>query len=251
MKKIFLTIFFLILLIFSGITSVRAAPGDPPSAEDVFNKMGACGKLNQACCDLSDTQLPKLGFNLPSPFDIIVAPINALISTATGSIEKALSVIKKWLFGTFDIGATDKLICGENLTPSDKVDPNSCLCLDKKLENISRLCLLVGTGEQASCLSCITDKKGIWTALGCIESDITKFIGNAILYWGIGLGGGFALLCIIYAAFMMQSSQGNPEKLKKAQEMITSCIMGLMLIIFSVFILKLIGVNILKIPGFG
>jgi len=49
---------------------------------------------------------------------------------------------------------------------------------------------------------------------------------------------------------MMQSSQGNPEKLKKAQEMITSCIMGLMLIIFSVFILKLIGVNILKIPGF-
>jgi len=49
----------------------------------------------------------------------------------------------------------------------------------------------------------------------------------------------------------MQSSQGNPEKLKKSQDMITSCIMGLMLIIFSIFILKLIGVDILKIPGFS
>ena len=38
--------------------------------------------------------------------------------------------------------------------------------------------------------------------------------------------------------------------LKKAQELITSCIMGLMLIIFSIFILRLIGVDILKIPGF-
>ena len=50
---------------------------------------------------------------------------------------------------------------------------------------------------------------------------------------------------------MMQTSQGNPEKLKKAQEMLTSCIMGLMLIIFSVLILRLIGVDILKIPGFN
>jgi len=67
---------------------------------------------------------------------------------------------------------------------------------------------------------------------------------------GIGLAGLIALLCIIYAAFMIQISSGNPERIKKAQELLTSCIMGLMLIIFSVFILRLIGVDILKIPGF-
>jgi len=87
--------------------------------------------------------------------------------------------------------------------------------------------------------------------MGCVYTDTKDFIEKTVFGLGIGLAGGFALLCIIYAAFMMQSSQGNPEKLKKAQELITSCIMGLMLIIFSVFILRLIGVSILKIPGFG
>ena len=41
------------------------------------------------------------------------------------------------------------------------------------------------------------------------------------------------------------------EKIKKAQDLLTSCIMGLMLIIFAVFILRLVGVNILRIPGFS
>lgn len=105
------------------------------------------------------------------------------------------------------------------------------------------------TGDQTGCMSCINGG-GVWTGLGCVQGSLSSFIGQTVFGLGIGLAGGFSLLCIIYAAFMMQSSQGNPEKLKKAQELITSCIMGLMLIIFSVFILKLIGVNILKIPGF-
>ena len=79
-------------------------------------------------------------------------------------------------------------------------------------------------------------------------ANFKSIIEETVFGIGVGLAGGFSLLCIIYAAFMMQSSEGNPEKLKKAQEMITSCIMGLMLIIFSVFILRLIGVNLLKIP---
>ena len=104
--------------------------------------------------------------------------------------------------------------------------------------------------DRSACLNCSNDG-GVFSGIGCIKTDTKKFIEETVFGLGIGLAGGFSLLCIIYAAFMMQSSQGNPEKLKKAQEMITSCIMGLMLIIFSVFILRLIGVNILKIPGFG
>lgn len=106
------------------------------------------------------------------------------------------------------------------------------------------------SGELSSCLSC-SSGNGMWTGFGCLPLDIKALISSFFLTTAIGIGGGLALLCIIYAAFTMQTSQGNPEKLKKAQEMITSCIMGLMLIIFSVFILKIIGVNILGIPGFG
>jgi len=104
--------------------------------------------------------------------------------------------------------------------------------------------------ERVKCLDC-ANGGGVWSGMGCVYTDTKDFIEKTVFGLGIGLAGGFALLCIIYAAFMMQSSQGNPEKLKKAQELITSCIMGLMLIIFSVFILRLIGVSILKIPGFG
>jgi len=85
--------------------------------------------------------------------------------------------------------------------------------------------------------------------LGCVPINLANFISNYLLGRMIGLAGLLSLLCIIYSVFMMQTSQGSNEKLKKAQELLTSCILGLIFIIFSVFILKLIGVNILKIPG--
>jgi len=136
----------------------------------------------------------------------------------------------------------------------------SCKCIDKTNTDpnsaITKMCAQylslssASLNELKNCLSC-AGTNGIWTGMGCLPLDLNTLITSFVLTTGIGIGGGFALLCIIYAAFMMQSSQGNPEKLKKSQEMITSCIMGLMLIIFSVFIMKLIGVNILRIPGFG
>lgn len=137
---------------------------------------------------------------------------------------------------------------------SDPADVN-CRCMivgtptPGPIEYLNKFCEnQTSAGDKTNCKNCTTGG-GVWTGIGCVQGSVDKFISQTVFGMGIGLAGGFSLLCIIYAAFMMQSSQGNPEKLKKAQEMITSCIMGLMLIIFSVFILKLIGVNILKIPG--
>jgi len=103
--------------------------------------------------------------------------------------------------------------------------------------------------ELQGCIACAKGG-GILTGIGCVPINLGNFVSNFVLGAGIGLGGIFSLLCIIYSSFMMQTSQGNPEKIKKAQENLTACIIGLILIIFSVFILRLIGVTILKIPGF-
>jgi len=94
---------------------------------------------------------------------------------------------------------------------------------------------------------------GINSAIGCIPvltADKEDFLAF-ILKWAIGIGGGIAFLLIIYAGFIVMTSTGNPERLKAGQELLTSAISGLILLIFSVFILELIGVKILGLPGFG
>ncbi len=93
---------------------------------------------------------------------------------------------------------------------------------------------------------------GIQTAIGCINvlGSQEQFLGD-ILKWGVGVGGGIAFLLILYAGFMVMSSAGNPERLKAGQELLTSAISGLILLIFSIFILKFIGIDILGLGAFG
>ena len=93
---------------------------------------------------------------------------------------------------------------------------------------------------------------GIETAIGCISvlnEDGGKSFASDILRWAIGVGGGIAFLLILYAGFMLMTSTGNPERIKAGQELMTSAISGIVLLIFSVFILNFIGVNILGIFG--
>jgi hypothetical protein len=107
-------------------------------------------------------------------------------------------------------------------------------------------------GASTSPLGCGGNDDSLDTAIGCIrvlESPET-FLGD-ILRWAVGVGGGIAFLLIVYASFMIMTSSGNPERLKAGQELLTSAISGLVLLIFSIFILKFIGIDILKLCKFG
>ena len=50
---------------------------------------------------------------------------------------------------------------------------------------------------------------------------------------------------------MFTTSQGDPKRASEARELITSAVLGLVFIIFSVTLLQFIGVTVLHIPGFG
>jgi len=93
--------------------------------------------------------------------------------------------------------------------------------------------------------------KGIDTAIGCIPIENTNSLIGFILRWAVGIGGGIAFLLIVFAGFQIMTSAGNPERLQAGRELLTSAIAGLILLIFSVFILRIIGIDILKLPGFG
>lgn len=93
--------------------------------------------------------------------------------------------------------------------------------------------------------------KGINTAIGCIPT----YTLNAFVGWILGkvvfIASGIAFLLMAFGAIQIITSAGNPDKMKTGSQLITSALSGLIFIILSVFLLKLIGVDILQIPNFG
>ena len=89
------------------------------------------------------------------------------------------------------------------------------------------------------------------TGLGCIPTDPEKLVVDFILKNAVGIGGGLAFLLFLGGGFTLLTSAGDPEKINKGKEVITAAISGLLFIIFSVYLLKVIGYDILQIPDFG
>ncbi len=90
---------------------------------------------------------------------------------------------------------------------------------------------------------------GVKTAIGCINATDPNGLVTTILRIATGIGGGLALALILYGTFIVTTSAGMPDKLKAGSEIITSAIIGLIFILLSVFLVNLIGINILGIPG--
>jgi len=102
-------------------------------------------------------------------------------------------------------------------------------------------------GMPDECDICI--KKGnVWTALGCIPANPEKLIKMFFPYL-LGIGGTIAFGFIVFGGIQVMTSSGDPEKIKGGKELITSALTGLVFIILSLFLLKLIGVDILTLPG--
>lgn len=200
-----------------------------------------CGGIAERCCQ--KTTLPRAEVPLPD--------------------GPGVSIIKGFLQGFLDLSvnfAADAInttihsisagkVCYEGL-PNNPSDLTKCKCLPKASLHIAELCdPIKDPGENTACIKC--SLTGIWTSLGCIDYNLQDFFKNIVFGWGLGIAGGAALACIIWAAFIIAFSRGDATRLKKGQELLTSCITGLVLILFSVFILRLIGVTILRIPGFS
>ena len=88
------------------------------------------------------------------------------------------------------------------------------------------------------------------TGLGNIGTNFSDTISSLFLIL-LGFAGAVAVILIIVSGYNMMLSEGNPEKVKGARETLTSAIVGLLFILFSGAILQIIGVDILKLPGFG
>jgi len=88
----------------------------------------------------------------------------------------------------------------------------------------------------------------LYTAIGCFPIGDAQSSMVFIFRWALGIGGGISFLLIILASFQITSSSGNPEKIQAGRELLTSAIAGLIMLIFSFYILKVIGVDLFKLP---
>lgn len=148
---------------------------------------------------------------------------------------------------------TQSITCSGNLVPDASVcesQRNKSDCLAK--QDIP--CVISTTVPAARGFdpTCDTYKNpdgtnaGISTALGCLPTDPQAFVG-LVIPWAVGIGGGVAFLLMLYGVFMIIVSSGVPDKMQAGRELITSAITGLLIIVFAVFILKFIGVDVLQL----
>ncbi len=102
----------------------------------------------------------------------------------------------------------------------------------------------VGVGMSANIQgSCPADQ--IETGIGCIPIGSPTGFAAFFLRWGLGIAGGVAMLVFAYASFMLMTSAGDPKRLQTGKELLFSVISGIIMLVFSMFILNLLGVNIL------
>jgi len=99
------------------------------------------------------------------------------------------------------------------------------------------------------CKAC-ENRGGVWTAVGCAQTKAESIV-KMFIKIGISIGGGIALLSILLGAFKLTTSQGDPKQVEEAKSLISSAIIGLIFILFSVVIIQFIGVQLFRIPGFG
>ncbi len=102
-------------------------------------------------------------------------------------------------------------------------------------------------------------KKGkYYTQLGCIDTGTGSFSSaegaGAVLNFFLSklvfpITGILALLALIYGAYLLITSQDNPEQIQKGRLWIIGAIVGAVFVFSAVLLVQTVGKDILKIPG--
>lgn len=155
--------------------------------------------------------------------------------------------------------------CNLGFYPSS-ADMDTCTCTKKRVEipitqpdsNYTATCSADNTScTKGSGIQCNTSNgtrvdtggDGIMTAIGCIPTQPQKLV-EGLLRYGTFAAGGVAFVLMLLASIQMITAEGNPNTIKSSQEKFYSAIIGLLLIIFSVLLMQVIGVDLLGLKGF-
>lgn len=97
---------------------------------------------------------------------------------------------------------------------------------------------------QENCLN----NGGIWIAIGCVDPSPIGIL-TRLVQIGLGIMGGVAVFQFIMAGVAYQ--RGDEGKIEEAKEKIKATLTGIAVLVFSVLILRIIGVNVLDVVPSG
>ncbi len=254
-----------------------------PISADVINGIAgqSCGVASgetaemRQCCYSEPTNLPaskqiallarvaKIVGWIPSATDPLgpfgpglTTPVEKIAETYVGLNDKLLNFQEK---------SNTKLPCIEGEPYGDPKTKNCTCQFPPELQNYSasiksntiKLCesYLVPdnhstdsdkkkiTEELESCKACVTEINGYYSSFGCIPFKVEGFV-NWFVSLSIAIAGIVSLYCLIMNSIRMQLSRGDASAIEKARQNIISCVLGVLLIIFSVFILRIAGISL-------
>lgn len=241
----------IILIIFTFVfsnkvfASTTTTSGEVPNNDNCgyYSPDTAVGQTNKCCNTEYDfdklkgtLQVENFGC-LPWPFD------DYCMSTA---ITKAATYLNSKLTSVVGIDTIREVLfipqCKEGIA---RGSGDSCICVS----SIAKMCdrYLSNSSEYSKCDACMSNS-GYYSAIGCVKfNNFGIFITNSVLTPLLSFGGIVTFLLIIYSAILVMTSSGDPEKIKKAKEILTSALLGLIFVILSIFILKFISGDLLGI----
>lgn len=180
----------------------------------------------------------------PTTYSLADTPDSQIATDANGKFYTCITATSlNRAIGEIEVSFTGGTTC---ITDSYTTKPNDWNIMTEGMPWQSGTLTAIIPGS----LTCPQGDTYINTALGCINTDVASggFL-QTILTVSIGLGGGIALLLMLYGTFIVTTSAGIPDKLNQGKEIITSAAIGLVFIILSITLMNLIGVNLLGIPG--
>ncbi len=211
----------------SVIVTVIQAPPDHLSGGGTYNILFMqldnilqnCNGFS--CAGFGPLHCPTVSCTFP-PYQVLLGPASILIIRVTSADTAPYEIDKE-----LTINGSVPTPTNVPTSPTEIPPPPACTT--------------PGTGGECA---------GVDTAIGPASTTPNELI-TTIMRILLSISGGIALLLLIYAGYKILTSRGNPETVKGARELITSAIAGLLLIILSLVILEVLGVDILHIPGFS
>lgn len=100
-------------------------------------------------------------------------------------------------------------------------------------------------GKVYSDLGCIETSTGNFTSPNASTDVVRKLLG--IVQTATG---GVGLILVMRAALRLATSRGDAEKIHEAKKSLTNVVIGVLFVLFSVFIFSFFAAQVLRIPGY-